>query len=105
MRHRRALKSTNEPTEVRSFVRIAIAGVMVAASCAGIAGPTAAESALLNLPTPPRDGGPVVVTAGFDLRDINEIDDEAETFEFEGGPDARVARRAAGVRPGGRGGE
>jgi hypothetical protein len=26
----------------------------------------------------------VVVRAGFDLQDINEIDDEAETFEFEG---------------------
>ena len=63
---------------------MAVTGVMAAAYCGGIAGPSAAEPALLNLPTPPRDGGPVVVRAGFDLRDINEIDDEAETFEFEG---------------------
>jgi hypothetical protein len=58
------------------------------AAVAGIgfiaAGPAAAEPALLNLPKPSGDGGPVVVLAGFDLRDINEIDDEAETFEFEG---------------------
>ena len=39
---------------------------------------------LLNLPTSPQDGGPVFVRAAFDLRDINEIDDEMETFEFEG---------------------
>jgi hypothetical protein len=26
----------------------------------------------------------VVVRAGFELRDINEIDDEAEVFEFDG---------------------
>ena len=63
---------------------MAFTGVMAAALCAWIAGPTAAEPALLSLPTPPQDGGPVVVRAGFDLRDINEIDDEAETFEFRG---------------------
>jgi len=39
------------------------------------------QSALL---TPPRDGGPVVVRAAFHLQDINEIDEEAETFEFTG---------------------
>jgi hypothetical protein len=33
---------------------------------------------------PPEDGGPVVVRASFQVRDINEIDDEAETFEFGG---------------------
>lgn len=63
---------------------MAIAGVMAAAYCGGIAGPAAADPALLSLPTASRDGGPVVVRAGFDLRDINEIDDEAETFEFMG---------------------
>ena len=39
------------------------------------------QSALL---TPPMDGGPVVVRAAFHLQDINEIDEEAETFEFTG---------------------
>jgi hypothetical protein len=57
-------------------------GVAVIVAVA-LAGPAAAEPALLSLPTP-GDGGPVVVRAGFDLRDINEIDDEAENFEFEG---------------------
>jgi len=32
---------------------------------------------------PPEDG-PVEVTVSFDLRDIDHIDDEAETFEFTG---------------------
>jgi hypothetical protein len=62
---------------------MAVAGAMAAACCGGIARPAAADPALLSLPAP-RAGGPVVVRAGFDLRDINEIDDEAETFEFEG---------------------
>ncbi len=70
--------------EARSWVRLAFVGVMVAASCAWTAGPAAADPALMSLPTSSRDGGPVVVQADFDLRDINEIDDEAETFEFEG---------------------
>ena len=38
-------------------------------------------SALLG---PPNEDGPVVVRAAFHLRDINDIDDEAETFEFTG---------------------
>ena len=33
---------------------------------------------------PPGDGGPVVVRAAFHLQDINEIDEERETFEFTG---------------------
>jgi len=41
----------------------------------------ASQSALLS---PPRDGGPVVVRAAFHLQDINEIDEERETFEFTG---------------------
>jgi len=63
---------------------MAVAGVAVAACCGGMPGPASAEPALLSLPAPPRDGEPLVVRAGFDLRDINEIDDEAEVFEFEG---------------------
>jgi hypothetical protein len=71
-------------TEAPSFVGMAVAWVMAAAYCGGIAGPAAADPALLSLPTASRDGGPVVVWARFDLRDINDIDDETETFEFEG---------------------
>lgn len=33
---------------------------------------------------PPNDDGPVVVQARFDLYNINEINDETETFEFTG---------------------
>lgn len=33
---------------------------------------------------PPTDNGPVVVRTRFDLHNINEINDEAETFEFTG---------------------
>jgi len=32
----------------------------------------------------PQVEGPVIVTASFELRDINDLDDEAETFEFTG---------------------
>jgi len=32
----------------------------------------------------PQENGPVEVTVSFDLRDIDHIDDEAETFEFTG---------------------
>jgi hypothetical protein len=34
--------------------------------------------------SPPKDDGPVVVRTNFELRDINAIDDEAETFELSG---------------------
>lgn len=39
------------------------------------------QTALL---TPPPSDGPVVVQAGFQLLDLNEIEDQAETFEFSG---------------------
>ena len=32
----------------------------------------------------PQENDPVEVTVSFELRDINHIDDEAETFEFTG---------------------
>jgi hypothetical protein len=52
--------------------------VMVSAAHA----PTAKADAFLL--DPPKNGGPVVVDASFHLRDLNAIDDEAETFEFSG---------------------
>jgi hypothetical protein len=54
-----------------SFLAIAL---LFAASAAGESFP----------PGPPKTDGPVIVRASFDLRDINNIDEEAETFEFEG---------------------
>ncbi len=48
------------------------------------AAPTASgDPRLLALPSP-ADGGPVTVQARFELRDLNEIDDEREVFEFSG---------------------
>ena len=54
--------------------------VLVAVS-AGARQVARAQSFVLG---PPTGQGPVVVHARFQLRDINEIDDEAETFEFSG---------------------
>ena len=34
--------------------------------------------------TPPQAEGPVEVTVSFELREVDDIDDEAETFEFTG---------------------
>lgn len=47
----------------------------------------AAGAAAQNAPFllgPPTQAGPVVVRAGFDLLDINEVSDGTETFEFTG---------------------
>jgi hypothetical protein len=46
--------------------------------------PESKSAALAALTLPPTDGGPVRVRARFDLHDINEIDDDAETFQFTG---------------------
>ncbi len=41
-------------------------------------------AALAALALPPTDGGPVRVRARFHLHDLNEIDDDAEVFQFTG---------------------
>jgi hypothetical protein len=46
--------------------------------------PLRAASSLPFLLAPPKQDGPVVVRAAFELHDIHEIDDVAETFEFSG---------------------
>lgn len=43
-----------------------------------------AEAEAIALLSPPPADGPVVVRARFALRDVNDIDDDAETFEFSG---------------------
>lgn len=50
-------------------------------SAAPVGGSSLSQTALL---TPPPADGPVVVQGGFQLLDINEIEDQAETFEFSG---------------------
>ena len=47
----------------------------------GLVSPAAAEAPFLLGPPVP---GPVEVAAGFELHDVNEIDDLTETFEFTG---------------------
>ena len=47
----------------------------------GVCGAATRESFPLS---PPKGSGPVVVRADFELRNINGINDEAETFEFAG---------------------
>jgi len=46
--------------------------------------PDPKAAALAALTLPPTDGGPVRVRARFDLHDLNEIDDDAEVFQFTG---------------------
>src|SRR5262245_28345652 len=46
--------------------------------------PTRTGSSGLALLAPPTEAGGVVVRARFVLRDINEINDGSETFEFRG---------------------
>ncbi|MGB8224131.1 MAG: hypothetical protein WCF10_16195 [Polyangiales bacterium] len=69
--------------------------LLTAATCsAGIAASAESAAPDLSAPSPaasrsfvtgpPKEGGPVVVRANFHLRDLNDIDDEAETFEFGG---------------------
>lgn len=68
------------------IVTLALPVVCFASIAAAQPGSTPAQSAagppfLLG---PPEDGGPVLVRAGFQLHDINDIDDDGETFEFTG---------------------
>ena len=75
-------------------VSVTVTLLTTAMCCGGIAGaqpagnpnPATTPSATGEpfLTGPPKKAGPVVVRASFHLRDINEIDDEAETFEFGG---------------------
>jgi hypothetical protein len=77
------MKDPTARTSPRRALGLAITAAFAFAHWGG-AGPAAAQPDLLSLPIPRGKEGPVVVRARFDLRDINGIDDEAETFEFEG---------------------
>lgn len=56
--------------------------VVMLAALAGAAPHAVAEAAFLL--GPPDGPGPVVVDVRFELEDVNEVDDEAERFEFTG---------------------
>ncbi|MGB8331620.1 MAG: hypothetical protein WCE62_15945 [Polyangiales bacterium] len=79
---------------MRNDVWLAVT-VLTAATCSAriAAAEPIAEPGLVSPPSltiapflagPPRQDGPVVVRASFHLRDVNDIDDEAETVDFEG---------------------
>ena len=77
-----------------NFISIAVVFLTAAIFPGGVAGAqplgnpdSAAASNTTHKPfltDPPKHEGPVVVRASFHLRDLNDIDDEAEIFEFEG---------------------
>jgi hypothetical protein len=76
------------------FITRAIALVLTVVCCLQLAITDSISGAENDLPrtesnepfllSPPKQTGPVVVWAHFELHDINEINDEAETFEFAG---------------------
>lgn len=67
------------PSTARRF-KIAVFFAWLFVAGAGLRAATIPETLL----GPPTENGPVVVTADFQLQDINSIDDEPETFEFTG---------------------
>lgn len=78
---------------MQNYFGFLLAILMAATSISGDAlALTTAESELITstersnefMNALPQVKGPVVVTASFALHDINNIDDEAETFEFTG---------------------
>jgi hypothetical protein len=66
-----------------AFALAAMCGASAGASPSRPQGSDSAPAPEVFLLGPPGDG-PVLVRAAFQARDINEIDDEAETFEFGG---------------------
>lgn len=73
----------------RSTVKASILAALLlcgasAANAEDAAGAARTPSNPLFLLAPPTQDGPVVVHAGFELADINEIDDVTETVEFTG---------------------
>lgn len=69
-----------------ALVAIAGSGARLAEAQAAPA-PAPSSTATVSQPfltDPPKGSGPVVVRVRFHLRDINDLDDERETFEFQG---------------------
>ena len=62
---------------------VVVCGLRIAVAQPAIEPPQAATSAAFLL-GPPKDDGPVVVRASFEFHDIDEINEENETFEFTG---------------------
>ena len=71
---------------------LALVVTLVCCTCTAASDPIAGSESLPSrtassepfLLAPPKAAGPVVVQARFELHDINEINDGAETFEFTG---------------------
>lgn len=66
----------------------AVVTVLLLALCqvpsAAAQAPAQTAASVTSLLGPPNEGGPVVIQAAFHLQNINDIDDEAETFQFTG---------------------
>lgn len=67
-------------SKLRTWLVLALAVVIHGTALAS----SAQVDPAVNLLGPPSADGPAVVRAAFELRDINEINDEAETFEIVG---------------------
>ena len=69
-------------------ITLVTVAVLILALCTvpSLAGQEQSQTAasVTSLLGPPNEDGPVVVRAAFHLQDINDIDDEAETFQFTG---------------------
>ena len=65
------------------LVAAVVCGAQAASAQSNINAAQAATSAAFVL-GPPKDDGPVVVRASFEFHDIDEINEESETFEFTG---------------------
>lgn len=76
------MMSLNLPISCALLIAVLLHAPVVAA--VGDSGNAPATSSPEGVLTPPRDDGPAVVRVAFHLQNINEIDDEAETFEFTG---------------------
>ena len=81
-RHHEVTKSSDFPWE-HTLNRGTLFTTLLAVIFVAITIPVFAQTQSVPL-TPPADDGPVVVRAAFHLQDINEIDENAETFEFTG---------------------
>jgi len=77
------------PSSIAIVLTQCLIGALLGAPLAADASPSQVPAdpraaALEALTLPPTDGGPVRVRARFHLHDINEIDDDAEVFQFTG---------------------
>jgi len=84
--HRAFYIALRAPTGYANFVRsifqtIRVIFLLAVAAAAATAAESPSQAVLLS---PPQTEGPVVVRVGFQLLEINSIDEQSESFEFSG---------------------